>query len=64
MKKSQDDYMEPENLHLDNCTVRVYRPILTDEERERRMEIIKKAAADFIIAAERTKKNSVLGGGK
>ena len=64
MKKSQEDYMEPEILHLDNCTVRVYRPILTDEERERRMEIIKKAAADFIKAAERAKKNRVLGGRK
>lgn len=55
MKKCQDVYMEPEILHLDNCTVRVFRPILTEEERERRMERIKKAAADLIMSTERSK---------
>ena len=58
MKKSQDVYKEPEILHLDNCTVRVFRPILTEEERERRMERIKKAAADLIMSAERSKRKS------
>ena len=57
MKKSQDIYMEPEVYHYDNCIVRVYRPILTEEERERRMEAIKKAAVDLVIAAERAKQN-------
>lgn len=56
MKKCQDVYMEPEILHLDNCTVRVFSPILTEEEKERRMERIKKAAADFIMSVERIKK--------
>ena len=37
--------------------VRVYRPILTEEERERRMEAIKKAAVDLVIAAERANQN-------
>ena len=50
MKKSQDVYKEPEILHLDNCTVRVFRPILTDEERERRLERIKKAAAELLMS--------------
>lgn len=58
MKKCQDVYMEPEILHLDNCTVRVFRPILTEEERERRMERIKKAAADLIMSAEKSKRKS------
>ena len=31
------------------------RPVLTDEERAKRMEIIKKAAIDLIIATEREK---------
>mgnify|MGYP006974599005 CR=1 FL=1 len=57
MKKSKDIYMEPEVFHYNNCTVRVYRPILTEEERARRMEAIKKAAVDLVIAAERAKKN-------
>lgn len=56
MKKCQDVYMEPEILHLDNCTVRVFSPILTEEEKERRMERIKKAAADLIMSVERIKK--------
>ena len=55
MKKSQDTYMEPEVYHYNNCTVRVYRPILTEEERARRMEAIKKAAVDLVIATERAK---------
>lgn len=59
MKKSQDVYMEPEILHLDNCTVRVFRPILTDEERERRMERIKKAAAELLMSVERNKQKSM-----
>ena len=57
MKKSQDIYMEPEVLHYNNCIVRVYRPILTEEERERRMEAIKKAAVDLVIATEKAKQN-------
>jgi hypothetical protein len=35
--------------------IRVYRPILTPEERAKRMERIKEAAAKLIIAAERNK---------
>lgn len=35
--------------------VRVHRPVLTPDERARRMEEIKKAAARLIIAAEVTK---------
>lgn len=58
MKKCQDVYMEPEIIRSSNCIARVYRPILTDEERERRMERIKKAAADLIMAAERSKSKS------
>ena len=55
MKKSQDIYMEPEVFHCDNCTVTVYRPILSEEERERRIEQIKKAMIDFYIAVEKSK---------
>jgi hypothetical protein len=35
--------------------IRVTRPQLTPEERERRMEAIKKAAVDLVLAAERAK---------
>ena len=55
MKKNKDIYMEPEVYHYNNCIVRVYRPILTEEERARRMEAIKKAVVDLVIATERAK---------
>ena len=35
--------------------VRVYRPELTPEERERRMEEVKKAAIELLIAVEERK---------
>lgn len=36
--------------------IRVHRPVLTDEERERRMAEIKRAAERLLIAAERARK--------
>lgn len=33
--------------------IRIHRPELTDEERAKRMEVIKEAAARLILAAER-----------
>lgn len=38
-----------------NNIIRVHRPELTAEERARRMEQIKEAAARLVLAAERTK---------
>ena len=55
MRTCQDIYMEPEVFHHNNCIVRVYRPILSVEERERRIEQIKKAAVSLIIEAEKNK---------
>ena len=56
MKESKDVYMEPIVYHSDKCTVRVYKPILTEEERARRIEAIKKALVEFYIAVEREKR--------
>ena len=55
-KSSQDIYMEPKVYHHNNCTVRIYRPILSEEERERRMEEIKKTLIDFYIEVEKNKR--------
>lgn len=49
MKKNNDVYMEPEVYRHNNCIVTIYRPILTEEERARRMEEIKKAAINLVI---------------
>ena len=48
--KSQDVYGEPRILQYPGITVRVYSPILTDEERARRMKMIEKAAAAVIVS--------------
>lgn len=48
--KSQDTYGEPRIFKFPGATVRVYSPILTEEERARRMKAIEKAAAAVLIA--------------
>lgn len=47
--KSQDVYGEPKIFKFPGMTARVYQPILTDEERARRMKIIEQAAAALLI---------------
>lgn len=54
--KQQDTYGEPTIFEFSGMTVRVYRPILTDEERAKRMEEIKKAAAALLISEYERKK--------
>ena len=48
MKKQEDTYYEAGVIVHHNGTTRVLRPILTEEERERRMNNIKKAATRFM----------------
>ena len=55
-KKCQDVYGEPEIFYYLNAVVKVYRPILTEEERERRIERIKEAAVRLILSAEENKR--------
>lgn len=46
----KDVYKEPITLNLDGARVRVFRPILTEEERARRMKIIHDAAANLLLS--------------
>lgn len=46
--KRQDTYMEPVTYETPTAIVRVYRPILTDEERARRMKQVHDAAAALL----------------
>ena len=48
-KRTMDTYGEPEIITHGNITARVYSPILTDEERARRMELIKQAAVRIVL---------------
>jgi hypothetical protein len=46
--KQKDNYHEPITYIYPNAVVRVYRPILTPEERERRMKAIAKSQQNFL----------------
>lgn len=46
--KVPDTYQEPIILDFPNARVRVFRPVLSEEERKRRMKIIHDTAADLL----------------
>lgn len=48
MKKEKDKYSEPKTFYYPNAVVKVYSPILTEEERQRRMAQIAKSAAELL----------------
>lgn len=50
-----DVYGEPEIIRYKNIVAKVYSPILTDGEREKRMEQIKQAAVRLVLSQEQTK---------
>jgi len=51
MKQCTDIYQEPIIMKMPGCTAKIYRPILSDEERAKRMKAIEKAAAKVLIEA-------------
>ncbi len=46
--KAQDIYKEPYSLEINGANVRVFRPELSQEERERRYRLIHNSAADLL----------------
>ena len=48
MGKNKDTYMEPVVFQFPGMTARVYRPILTEEERARRMKALHDACAALL----------------
>ena len=46
--KQKDTYSEPKTFYYPNAVVKVYSPILTEEERQRRMAQIAKSAAELL----------------
>ena len=50
--KVQDTYHEPIIFEHPNARVRVFRPVLSEEERKRRMKKIHDAAADLLKSIE------------
>lgn len=56
--KNQDTYVLEREYEDRGWIIRVHKPVLTEEERARRMEEIKKATARFLIAViEEEKRN-------
>lgn len=53
MKK--DVYGEPEIIKVNNVVAKVFSPIISDEERERRMERIKQASIRLVLSQEKGK---------
>ena len=49
-----DIYGEPEIIERKNITAKVYSPILTEKERDKRMEAIKKASVSLILSKNST----------
>ena len=49
MSKCQDTYSEPIIMKMAGCTARIYHPVLTEEERAKRMKNIHKAAERVLI---------------
>ena len=47
-----DIYGEPEIIAYKNIVARVFSPILTEEERNKRMERIKQAAVRLVLSKE------------
>lgn len=39
-------------LHLENCTARIHYPEVTEEEREKQIDCLKRATAEFLLQAE------------
>lgn len=52
-----DIYSEPQIVKFPGMTVRVFRPILTDEERAKRMKRIHDAAARLLLSVQTAKTN-------
>lgn len=50
-----DVYGEPVIIRTGNIIAKVYSPILTDAEREKRMEKIKQASIRLVLSAETMK---------
>lgn len=57
MSKCQDVYQEPIIMNMQGCVARIYRPILTEEERAKRMKAIYDAAEKVLKAAMRAERS-------
>ncbi len=59
MKKQQDIYYDPIIIKGEGYIARVYKPILTEEERARRRKQIEKSAAELLLSVEKAKQKDL-----
>ena len=52
-----DIYGEPEIIKRENIIAKVYSPIITEEERERRMAAMRKASVSMVLSKYERGKN-------
>ena len=52
----QDTYIFEKTIEFPGMVARIFRPVLTDEERQRRIEVIKTAAANLLKEVIRNEK--------
>lgn len=52
-----DIYGEPEIIKRENIIARVYSPIITEEEKERRMAAMRKASVSMVLSKYERGKN-------
>lgn len=52
---SQPEYVHTKTLTFPNMTARIFSPVLTEEERNRRIKNIHKASANLILSIGRKK---------
>jgi hypothetical protein len=57
MQMQKDTYKEAILIESPGAIIRVYHPILTDQERNRRMKAIHNAAAELLKEFERKKRS-------
>ena len=58
VSKCQDVYQEPIIMNTLGCVVRIYRPVLTEDERTKRMQAISKAAEKVLKEAMKGEKKN------
>jgi len=59
MSKMQDEYILDKEIIDEKFHIRVYKPVLTEEERARRREHLKRVTANFMKAVYATKKGNI-----
>ena len=52
---NNDIYGAPEIIKTKNIIAKVYSPIITEEEKERRMNLIKKASVSLVLSKKENK---------